>query len=67
MTCITGGREFDLPDDGPRAPWHRDVTLDEILPAEAGCSHEIACFAGSVRVVCRDLAATWTEADCSAK
>jgi hypothetical protein len=38
--------------------------LDEMLPHEYGCSHEIACLSGSMGVVCRDLTATWVEADC---
>ena len=40
------------------------VTLDEVLPHDHGCSHEIAFLAGSLTVVCRDLTAKWTEADC---
>ncbi|GCD34949.1 hypothetical protein OEIGOIKO_02689 [Streptomyces chrestomyceticus JCM 4735] len=41
------------------------VILDEILPHRDGCSHEIVFWDGSLTVVCRDLVATWTEADCS--
>ncbi|MER5311528.1 hypothetical protein ABT034_27480 [Streptomyces sp. NPDC002773] len=41
------------------------VLLDEILPHRDGCSHEIACWDGALTIVCRDLQATWTEADCS--
>ncbi|WP_336157956.1 hypothetical protein [Amycolatopsis sp. VC5-11] len=40
------------------------VTLDEILPHDHGCSHEIGFLAGSLTVVSRDLTASWTEADC---
>ncbi|MFD9477597.1 hypothetical protein [Streptomyces nojiriensis] len=40
------------------------VILDEVLPHRNGCSHEIALWNGSLAVVCRDLVATWTEADC---
>ncbi|WP_101253856.1 hypothetical protein [Streptomyces barkulensis] len=43
------------------------VILDEILPHGDGCSHEIACWDGTLTIVCRDLQATWTEADCSNK
>lgn len=43
------------------------VTLDEILPHEHGCSHEIGFRGGSLTVVSRDLIATWTEADCPNK
>ncbi|MEU9297622.1 hypothetical protein [Streptomyces sp. NPDC048266] len=43
------------------------VILDEILPHRDGCSHEIACWDGTLSLVCRDLEATWTEANCSSK
>lgn len=43
------------------------VRLDEILPHEHGCSHEIHFLSGSLTVVSRDLTATWTEADCPDK
>ncbi len=43
------------------------VTLDEVLPHEHGCSHEIGFLHGSLTVVSRDLVATWTEADCPGK
>jgi hypothetical protein len=43
------------------------VTLDEVLPHEHGCSHEIGFLGGSLTVVSRDLVATWTEADCPEK
>ena len=38
-----------------------DVQLDEILPDKQGCSHEIALIGGRIRVVCRDLTATWLD------
>jgi hypothetical protein len=41
-----------------------DVILDELLPDEAGCRHEIACLGGSLVVVAADLLAVWSEADC---
>ncbi|APU39473.1 hypothetical protein [Streptomyces sp. TN58] len=43
------------------------VILDEILPHQNGCSHEIAFWNGSLTIVCQDLVATWTEADCPDK
>ncbi|MFJ5877427.1 hypothetical protein ACIQD1_22250 [Streptomyces sp. NPDC093088] len=43
------------------------VMLDEILPHKDGCSHEIACWDGTLTVVCRDLQATWTETICSSQ
>ena len=36
-----------------------DVALDEILPHERGCSHEIAFHYGTIHVVAADLTATW--------
>jgi hypothetical protein len=42
----------------------RDVILDEILPHDSGCIHEIACHGGTVRITAGDLTATWTWADC---
>jgi hypothetical protein len=47
-----------------RSPAHRDVVLDEVLPHEFGCSHEIACWGGTVHVIAQDLVATWTPAQC---
>lgn len=41
------------------------VILDEILPHRDGCSHETACWGGTLTVVCCDLRATWTETTCS--
>ncbi|MFF1442167.1 hypothetical protein [Streptomyces sp. NPDC058295] len=43
------------------------VILDEILPHRDGCSHEIACWDGTLTLVCRDLQATWTEPSCSSR
>ncbi|WP_241845499.1 hypothetical protein [Streptomyces sp. CB02261] len=43
------------------------VILDEILPHRDGCSHEIACWDGTLSLVHRDLEATWTETSCSSK
>jgi hypothetical protein len=42
----------------------RQVILDEILPHDHGCSHEIAFWSGSLTVICRDLTATWIPALC---
>lgn len=41
------------------------VILDEVLPHEDGCSHEIACWDGTLTLVCRDLRATWTATACT--
>jgi hypothetical protein len=42
-----------------------EVILDELLPHEYGCSHEIACWPGTLKVVSQDLIATWIPADCA--
>lgn len=62
---VTGFRS-DLAINAPAQAFIQ-VVLDEILPHEAGCSHEIACWSGTVRVTAQDLTATWTEADCPDK
>ncbi|TWD79690.1 hypothetical protein FB561_0754 [Kribbella amoyensis] len=36
-----------------------DVQLDEILPHESGCAHEIAFTGGVIRIVSADLVAEW--------
>jgi hypothetical protein len=36
-----------------------DVQLDEVLPHEAGCSHEIQMISGTIKVICGDLTAEW--------
>jgi hypothetical protein len=36
-----------------------DFQLDEVLPHDQGCSHEIKLTGGSVSIVCRDLIASW--------
>ncbi|MFB7670621.1 hypothetical protein ACFC26_04310 [Kitasatospora purpeofusca] len=40
------------------------LILDEILPHDRGCTHEMAFRPGSVIVTCNDLTATWVAADC---
>lgn len=50
--------------DRPRVTRLGEVILDEVLPHADGCAHEIACHGGSITIVCRDLSATWVEADC---
>ncbi|WP_405659897.1 hypothetical protein [Streptomyces sp. NBC_00079] len=42
-----------------------DVILDEVLPHEDGCTHEIACRPGTLLVACRDLAVEWVDAECA--
>jgi hypothetical protein len=40
------------------------LILDEILPHDQGCSHEMAFRPGSVIVTCNDITATWVAAHC---
>lgn len=44
------------PEGGTR---FESLALDEVLPHPDGCSHEMAFWDSSVRVVCRDLKAEW--------
>lgn len=37
------------------------VILDEVLPHSGGVSHELAFHGGTLKIVCRDLKARWTE------
>lgn len=64
----TGVSNLNL-DTTSRPDWtsYGAITLDEILPREHGCSHQIDFLAGSLTVISRDLTATWTEADCPDK
>jgi hypothetical protein len=41
-----------------------DVVLDEVLPHQGGCLHEIGFWGGTMVVAADDLAAVWTAADC---
>jgi hypothetical protein len=53
------------PDEYPPSPETRrlsDVQLDEILPHDHGCSHEIQMINGVIAIVCADLVATWVPA-----
>ncbi|MFD0262702.1 hypothetical protein ACFVH7_31065 [Kitasatospora indigofera] len=40
------------------------LILDEILPHDQGCTHEMAFRPGSAIVTCNDITATWVAADC---
>ncbi|MDI3403169.1 hypothetical protein [Streptomyces cavernicola] len=68
LICYVGVSGFRIdPVDEDRGTDLGAVILDEILPHRDGCSHEIACWDGTLTVVCRDLQATWTETTCSSK
>lgn len=43
----------------------QDVLLDEVLPDEGGCRHEVVCLSGRLIVTSQDLVATWRYADCA--
>ncbi|MFD9591264.1 hypothetical protein ACFWA9_00690 [Kitasatospora sp. NPDC059973] len=40
------------------------LILDEILPHDQGCTHEMAFRLGSVILTCSDITATWVAAHC---
>lgn len=46
---------------GRALPGYLEVLLDEILPADSGCSHEIRLTAGAILISCVDLEAEWCE------
>lgn len=52
---------IEVADRPPGIPGVRlgDLALDEILPHDRGCSHEIAFHFGTIHVVAADLTATW--------
>ena len=59
----------DVDDTGPheyppdaRTRRLSDVQLDETLPHEHGCTHEIKMIKGLIAVVCADLTAKWVPA-----
>ncbi|WP_261993194.1 hypothetical protein [Streptomyces sp. adm13(2018)] len=56
-----------VPEDENRVTELGTVLLDEVLPHPDGCSHEIACWEGTLTVVCVDLRASWTAATCSSR
>ncbi|WP_017622525.1 hypothetical protein [Nocardiopsis chromatogenes] len=58
----TGADAFTVDsDDGDGLVGLGDVVLDEILPADGGCTHEIAFRWGRVTIACTDLRARWQE------
>lgn len=53
------------PEDGTNS-WTdlKPVILDEILPHDRGCRHEIACRRGTLTITSTDLVASWVPANC---
>ncbi len=43
----------------PVSPRLGDLQLDEILPTDGGCSHEVAFTGGTLLIECADLEAEW--------
>ncbi|MFE7559078.1 hypothetical protein [Kitasatospora sp. NPDC057500] len=62
-TGVTGIR-IDAPNEVSGWESLGTLILDEILPHDHGCTHEIAFRAGSVVITCADITATWVDADC---
>jgi hypothetical protein len=58
------GMTLDPAGRGPDITHLQDVILDEVLPNEHGCTHELACLSGSPTITCQDLIATWTDSAC---
>lgn len=55
-----GVLEVDVETEGDDPSWRlAGLRMDEILPHEHGCTHELAFIKGSIKVVCTDLEATW--------
>lgn len=57
-------RSFTVDVDDENSPFDKrlgHLLLDEVLPHEHGCSHEIAFELGSVTIVCGDLRALWND------
>lgn len=52
----SSGDRLELSDD---AGLLGDFQLDEVLPVEGGCSHEVGMTNGRLFVTCRDLQARW--------
>lgn len=50
-------RNIDL---DPGSGQFGDVRLDEVLPVDGGCSHEIETLCGRITILCRDLTINWT-------
>jgi hypothetical protein len=53
-----GVTDFSVKRD-PATEGNMEVLLDEILPTESGCTHEIQSTIGSVLISCSDLDAEW--------
>ncbi|THV26496.1 hypothetical protein [Glycomyces paridis] len=54
----SGVTDFSVRRD-PDTRANLEVLLDELLPAESGCTHEIRLTIGSVLISCSDLDAEW--------
>jgi hypothetical protein len=66
VITYSGVSSYELrPEDGT-SDWTNlgQVILDEVLPHNHGCSHEIACRAGTLTIVSTDFAASWIPANC---
>ncbi|HET9167956.1 MAG TPA: hypothetical protein VFN97_00930 [Actinospica sp.] len=63
----TGVSSFELRSADGTGRWTslHSVILDEILPHERGCSHEIACHGGTLTLVARDFSTAWIPAHCT--
>jgi hypothetical protein len=63
VVCYSGVLSFTI-EVGARQPVGTrlgSAILDEILPHDHGCSHEIAFHSGTIKVICADLTAIWSD------
>jgi hypothetical protein len=66
LITYSGVSTYELRSEDGAGRWQnlKPVILDEVLPHDLGCSHEIACLAGALTIVSTDLVASWVPADC---
>lgn len=62
----SGVSSYELRPEEATSDWTNlgSVILDEVLPHDHGCSHEIAYRGGTLTIVSTDLVATWVSANC---
>lgn len=66
LITYSGVSTYEVRSEDGTSGWKnlKPVILDEVLPHDLGCSHEIACLAGTLTIVSTDLAASWVPAAC---
>lgn len=66
VITYSGVSAYKLRPEDDTSSWKnlKPVILDEVLPHDLGCSHEIACLGGTLTIVSTDLVASWIPANC---